>query len=255
METIYPLAADDLFALLETVTKLATCESEEELVEAVNFSNKLLDFQWAAYSLALLNKTKLTATPVKMENISFPEEWAKIYLSNCFHLIDPVYIENYQNFGLQVWDETFKKKQAASSYFRNKAKEFGIKNGYSVGGKNFRGTIGTLFSISGGSLEFNSREKVILNMLRPHIHEALLRIAGPAVRDYQAQPKPLSKRETELLRLIKNGLGNQDVCGVMKITERTVNFHMSNIMKKLDASSRAHAVAIAINWGLFSQAG
>lgn len=253
MEALDSLAAEDAFSLLETMTKLAQCNSEADLLSAVQYATRLLDFRWAAYSLALLNKNRAMPTPVKIANISFPDGWAQLYLSNCFHLIDPIYIENYQHFGLQVWEETYRKATVVPSYFRKRAEEFGLKNGYSLGAKNFRGTIGTLFSISGGSLEFNSREKLILNTLLPHIHEALLRVAEPAVLDYHFQPKPLSARETELLRLVKDGVGTANICGIMKITERTVNFHMSNILKKLDASSRAQAVAISINRGLLGQ--
>lgn len=37
---------------------------------------------------------------------------------------------------------------------------------------------------------------------------------------------------------------------LLKISERTVKFHISNIMQKLDASGRTHAVGIAIEQGL-----
>lgn len=253
MEALDSLVADDAYSLLETVTKLALCKSEDDLLGAIEYSTRLLDFQWAAYSLAMLKKNGGGATPVKIANISFPEEWARLYLSNCFHLIDPIYIENYQHFGLQVWEETYQKAPTASPYFRKKAAEFGLKNGYSIGAKNLRGTIGTLFSISGGTLAFNSREKLILKALLPHIHEALLRITEPVVRDYHFQPKPLTNREKELLRLAKTGLTTSDLCELMEITERTVHYHMGNILNKLDATSKPHAVAIAIDRGLLGQ--
>lgn len=253
MESLDSLAADDAFSLLETMTRLAQCETEGDLFCAVQFSTRLLDFRWAGYSLALLKKNRFGAIPVKIANISFPEEWARLYLSNCFHLIDPIYIENYRNFGVQEWEETYRKTPATSQYFRKKAEEFGLGNGYSLGAKNFRGTIGTLFSISGGTLEFNSREKLILKILLPHIHEALLRIAEPAVRNYYFRPKSLTKRETELLRLAKTGLSTPELSEIMKIAERTVHYHMANILKKLDAMSKPHAVAIAIDRGLLGK--
>lgn len=253
MENIDLLPADDTFSLLENISRLAECKTEEDLFSAVRSLTSLLDFRWAAYSIAMVQTNRFGVIPVKIANINFPENWFRLYLSNCFHLIDPIYIENFQVFGLQVWEETYRKKPGASPCFRKKAEEYGLNNGYTVGAKNYTGTIGTLFSISGGSLEFNPREKTILKTLLPHLHEALLRITEPAAKDSCFQDRPLSAREIELLRLAKTGLETSKICGAMNITERTVYYHMNNIFKKLDASSKAQAVAIAINRGLLEQ--
>lgn len=56
----------------------------------------------------------------------------------------------------------------------------------------------------------------------------------------------LSKREKDILCWIAEGKSNGDVSVILKISERTVRFHINNIMKKLDAMNRTHAVAIAM---------
>lgn len=60
----------------------------------------------------------------------------------------------------------------------------------------------------------------------------------------------VSAREKEVLKWMAHGKGTTDISQVMGIRERTVKFHVGNIKKKLDAGSRAHAVAIAVNIGL-----
>lgn len=60
----------------------------------------------------------------------------------------------------------------------------------------------------------------------------------------------VSAREKEVLKWMAHGKGTTDISQVMGISERTVKFHVGNIKKKLDAGSRAHAVAIAVNKGL-----
>jgi hypothetical protein len=217
MEDLDSLTTDDAVSLLETIAKFTRCKSEEDLACAVRFSSGLLDFRWAAYSLALLRKSGFGPIPVKIANISFPDEWLQMYLGNCFHLIDPIYIENYKKFGLQVWKETYGKSRAISPFFMKKAEEFGLSNGYSIGAKNYRGTIGTLFSISGGSLQFNTREKWILKTLLPHIHEALLRVAAPVVREYPWQSKPFHTRLAELLCFPKSGTGDKEMGWLMNV--------------------------------------
>ncbi len=63
---------------------------------------------------------------------------------------------------------------------------------------------------------------------------------------------PLSKREKEVLNWLKKGKSSWDIAAILKITERTVNFHVNNIMQKLNAVSRTQAVAVAIENNLLN---
>jgi NarL family two-component system response regulator YdfI len=60
----------------------------------------------------------------------------------------------------------------------------------------------------------------------------------------------LSPRETEILNLLAGGLGNKQIASQLKISEHTVKFHVTSIFNKLNASSRAEAVAIGARRGL-----
>lgn len=60
----------------------------------------------------------------------------------------------------------------------------------------------------------------------------------------------LTKRETACLALAAEGFSNQRIGKNLTITERTVKFHLENILRKLNASSRGEAVAIARRIGL-----
>ena len=57
--------------------------------------------------------------------------------------------------------------------------------------------------------------------------------------------EPLSKRELGILRLIGEGLTNQEIAERLVITLHTVKKHSSNIYGKLDVRSRTQAVARA----------
>jgi DNA-binding NarL/FixJ family response regulator len=60
----------------------------------------------------------------------------------------------------------------------------------------------------------------------------------------------LSVREMEVLRLIRDGYRNKQIGAQLAIAETTVNFHIKNIVDKLGANDRTHAVAIAIRRGI-----
>lgn len=62
----------------------------------------------------------------------------------------------------------------------------------------------------------------------------------------------LTKRELEVLCLIRDGFKNKQIAAELSISENTVNFHIKNIVDKLGANDRTHAVTIAIRRGFLS---
>ncbi len=60
----------------------------------------------------------------------------------------------------------------------------------------------------------------------------------------------LSEREREVLRLVAEGLSNQQIAEKLVISERTARFHVTSIFNKLGADNRAQAVALAAERGL-----
>ncbi len=60
----------------------------------------------------------------------------------------------------------------------------------------------------------------------------------------------LTAREFDVLRLIRDGHRNKQIADHLGIAEATVNFHIKNLVDKLGANDRTHAVTIAIRRGL-----
>jgi DNA-binding NarL/FixJ family response regulator len=60
----------------------------------------------------------------------------------------------------------------------------------------------------------------------------------------------LTQRELEVLQLIRDGNRNKEIASRLSISETTVNFHIKNIVDKLRANDRTHAVTIAVRRGL-----
>lgn len=72
---------------------------------------------------------------------------------------------------------------------------------------------------------------------------------GP--RDTTRQnPAGLTAREVEVLRLLTQGLRNAQIAGLLYLSSRTVDHHVSAILRKLGASTRGEATATAIRLGL-----
>jgi DNA-binding NarL/FixJ family response regulator len=62
----------------------------------------------------------------------------------------------------------------------------------------------------------------------------------------------LTARELEVLQLISGGYRNKQIADQLAIAETTVNFHIKNLVDKLGANDRTHAVTIALRRGLLS---
>jgi DNA-binding NarL/FixJ family response regulator len=60
----------------------------------------------------------------------------------------------------------------------------------------------------------------------------------------------LTTRELEVLQLIRDGHRNKQIADQLAISENTVNFHIKNLVDKLQANDRTHAVTIALRRGL-----
>ncbi|MDQ7992200.1 MAG: helix-turn-helix transcriptional regulator, partial [Propionicimonas sp.] len=78
-------------------------------------------------------------------------------------------------------------------------------------------------------------------------------LGAPADAD-RARPgsgvRAITPRETDVLRLVADGLTNGEVAVRLVLSEHTVHRHMANAMAKLDVSTRAAAVARATSLGL-----
>jgi DNA-binding CsgD family transcriptional regulator/tetratricopeptide (TPR) repeat protein len=78
---------------------------------------------------------------------------------------------------------------------------------------------------------------------QPDLH----RLDGPTTH---AQPKaenPLTTRELQVLRLVSSGRTNKDIADELRLSERTIDRHVSNILRKLDVPSRAAAAVYAVH--------
>jgi two-component system, NarL family, response regulator DesR len=65
---------------------------------------------------------------------------------------------------------------------------------------------------------------------------------APAIR--------LTRRQTQLVELLRSGLSSKEIAAELNLAEGTVNNHIASILQAFDAGTRAHAVARAIELGL-----
>jgi DNA-binding NarL/FixJ family response regulator len=60
----------------------------------------------------------------------------------------------------------------------------------------------------------------------------------------------LTPRESQVLRMLSEGLGNKEIAGQLGISDHTAKFHVAYILGKLQPQTRTEAVTIGIRCGL-----
>ena len=108
-----------------------------------------------------------------------------------------------------------------------------------------------------------AERKEILNRYRDHSrrfeaaaarrsssrHGSVIPFTPPATREVGQDP---TAREIEVLQLVSNGLVNREIGERLFLSEETVKSHVRHLLAKLQARSRAHAVAVGFRRGLIA---
>ncbi len=88
-------------------------------------------------------------------------------------------------------------------------------------------------------------------MLHPSIAKKIMqRIQEHSDEDKKQDDQELTEREMDVLRLLAQGDGDREIAEKLVVSERTVHFHVGNILSKLHLANRTQAALYAIRKGL-----
>ncbi len=89
------------------------------------------------------------------------------------------------------------------------------------------------------------------SLLQPLVATKLLRRMSEAPGGQSKSEMPrLTRREQEVLECLGRGMTNKEIAVALVISERTVKFHVSALLRKLNAGNRTEAVTLAAQLGL-----
>ena len=99
----------------------------------------------------------------------------------------------------------------------------------------------------------NYQARVAIALLEKLAQQALNE-ARDLTELFNPPPKPsspFSARESEVLKLVSEGLTNKEIAYRLGLSERTIQFHLNSIFNKTGTSSRTEAVVVALKQGWF----
>ncbi|MBD9356185.1 autoinducer binding domain-containing protein [Methylomonas albis] len=223
---------------------LQTSDSEHQLFQTIAALGAELGFDYCAYGLRLalpLSKPKI----VKVSN--YPSAWQAQYQAKNYCAVDPTVKHALRSSLPILWtDGLF----ASTAAFWEEARSFGLRYGWAQSMRDVPGATGmlTLARADEPLSETELADKAFkMAWLTQTAHIALSRRLLPKLLP-EADAK-LSNREIAVLRWTADGKTSGEIANTMKITERTVNFHISNAATKLNASNKTAAAIKAAMLG------
>ena len=91
------------------------------------------------------------------------------------------------------------------------------------------------------SVNLNPQIKTFFLNIKNKINEAISLLEEEIPED-----TPLTPKELEVLNLVAKGFTNKEIASALNVSHKTIEFHLSGIMRKTEASKRTDSVTNAI---------
>ncbi|MDA0574068.1 LuxR family transcriptional regulator [Burkholderia gladioli] len=232
--------ASSLSSLASNFVGLRRAKSMSDIFNILAAITRRLDFDVCSYRVrgkSVDGEWRITALD------TFPNAWLRSYLDSLENNGDPIFREATSTCMPVKWSrQHFRKRRL----FYRAAFRAGLCHGITFP---FRGPNGalSLFSVARHRNPIGDDEMISLSM-------TLFPILAAAHDVFVAQMKtdlPLSSaakltsRERQVLIQASEGQTSVEIARKLMVTERTVNFHIENVLRKLKVKTRAHAIARA----------
>jgi DNA-binding CsgD family transcriptional regulator len=187
---------------------------------------------------------------------TFPSEWRSRYNKKNYHQVDPIYRHCQTSTASIEWQQAAVGRDLApvQRQLFSEAHDFGLADGLAIP---LHGPSGgfAVVSLSANDLTAKFKRNVdarrhTAHLMAIHFHAVVERLLE--IDDKASKPIELTERETECIKWSALGKSSWEISQILSLSERTVNFHMSNAIRKLDVSNRTHAVAKSIYYNLIS---
>lgn len=229
----------------ECFDALLNIESEQELFVHAARIAKSMGFEYCAYGIQM-------PVPVSRPNVAlfnnYSDEWRQCYDSRGYLAVDPTVRHAFKSTLPLVWsDQLF----AEAPDFWEDARSHGLKVGWAQASRDASGAVG-LLTLARGAETFTETElatnQAKMSWLVQYVHAAMARLLTPKLAPESRVI--LTAREKEVLRWTAEGKTAYEISQILSVAERTVNFHINNIVGKLGTANKTQAAVKAAALGL-----
>ena len=229
----------------ENLHLLLSINDQEMLADGLSTAASKLGFDYFAYGMQL----KLPYSSPRYELVNnYPLLWQQAYSENAFLSEDPSVAHCLSSISPIVWSESLFE---GTPELWEGAKSFGLNYGWAQSSFSQNGSAGMLTLARSceplSTLELTEKTALMV-WFNQVAHVGFQKCLLPNFMD--GQRVLLTAREQEILKWTADGKTSHEISIILSISERTVNFHLNNIMNKLDATNKVSASVKAVTLGL-----
>ena len=219
---------------------------------------------YSAFSYVDVRHVPLSGEPTPFHVSTVRLDFAKTYLDSNFVSYDPVVqraattnapftwsdVPEYHS-----WRQSRRGAKNRARYVMQVADDHGYTQGFVIpahavdsSGRPASALTSLYWNDTPESLVAAASMPVWLRLAVASMHEKMLELRG--LTSEEVESPPLTDRERECLVWACRGKTRGDTAEILGISDRTVEFHFQNAMRKLHVHNKFHAIAIAIHMGL-----
>lgn len=252
MEYLNTLPKSDLLILLEIIHNAKAVRNMVQLEYSMSQLNQLLQFDGSCCILSDMDTIQNGKPIFCQKTMNFHEGFVGHYVKHGHYAKSPVLQASFKTNQPINWKtiwghSTGQGSQQAMEY----ARAFGFFDGWIATHRYKNDPSIAVFMIAGKNVETDQRAKAILKCVSAHFCESVMDIFHYQLRKHKKKRYyKLTPRELEVLEWIMDGKTTLDISMIFNRSERVIKWHVNNILQKLGAQSRTHAVAIALRQGV-----
>ncbi|KQW94064.1 LuxR family transcriptional regulator [Massilia sp. Root418] len=226
----------------EMTQALAEADSGEALLSAVSGAAQSLGFDYCAFGMRL--PLPLSNPRVVMHS-SYPSAWQQRYAEQNYLASDPTVTHALRSVPPAVWSEEL---FSPNLPLWEDARGHGLRVGWAQSSCDAQGAVGML-TLARTHDELSAAELALkapyMTWLAHAAQAGMARLAAGQPVHAQAALPELTARECEMLRWTADGKTSGEIAQITGISERTVNFHLTNAVGKLGAANKTAAAVKA----------
>ncbi|RJF92104.1 autoinducer binding domain-containing protein [Noviherbaspirillum saxi] len=226
---------------------LLQAPSEQALFSLTAELAKTMGFEYCAYGIQ-------TPVPISRPHVAmfnnYSEQWQERYKERGYLLVDPTVQHAFKSTRPLVW--TNRLFETAPDLW-DEARGHGLKHGWAQATRDMQGTVG-LLTLARSAEPLSALElaenQAAMSWLTQFVHASMAQKLIPKlVPETQVR---LTVRERDVLRWTAEGKTAYEISQILSISERTINFHINNIVTKLGTTNKTQAAVKAAVLGMLA---
>lgn len=229
------------------VLRMASTNAGEDFAEKIC---GYLDFDYfAVCHIDRMKHFNRNSANIPSFQTNFPRSWVDHYLSTELIKSDPIFNYAPRTTRAQPWDDIrhLSTTTKENRMVLDEAANHGISSGLCMGTLNLNGDMQIISFANKVPREFSSSDRQKASLLGLSLADA---VADEHASLAKTKKPEFTAREIECLTWVAIGKSSYEIGMILGISHNTVDFHVKNVMNKLDASSRTFAVVKALRIGL-----